>query len=177
MKLAEFAEHIHFWPRFRRTMMLLWLPLVLAAMITTIITLAASLPFAASFFGAILPLFGVAAYLAYKRYGASGLVSVAGVFLLGLFIKLVSSIGSNPGDSVKSIIPPGPIAPTIPSGPIDPVEHSGASLVILIAMIILVSTAAYFAGRLRLFDDSKGIVAVIIVVMLIGLMIGGLSFG
>ncbi|QBR71663.1 hypothetical protein CU048_10655 [Beijerinckiaceae bacterium] len=56
-------------------------------------------------------------------------------------------------------------------------EGSGASLVILIAMIILFGTAAYFTGRLY---GRTGMIAVIagFFVVLIGLFaLGGISFG
>jgi hypothetical protein len=56
-------------------------------------------------------------------------------------------------------------------------EGSGASLVILIAMIILFGGAAYFTGRLY---GTVGFVAVAagFVVVLVGLLtLGGLSFG
>ena len=56
-------------------------------------------------------------------------------------------------------------------------EGSGASLVILIAMIILFGGAAYFTGRLY---GKAGMIAVVagFVVVLIGLFaLGGLSFG
>ena len=56
-------------------------------------------------------------------------------------------------------------------------EGSGASLVILIAMIILFGGAAYFTGRLY---GTVGFIAVAagFVVVLVGLLaLGGLSFG
>lgn len=56
-------------------------------------------------------------------------------------------------------------------------EGSGASLVILIAMIILFGGAAYFTGRLY---GRNGMIAVIagFVVVLVGLLaLGGISFG
>ena len=56
-------------------------------------------------------------------------------------------------------------------------EGSGASLVILIAMVILFGGAAYFTGRLY---GKAGMIAVIagFVVVLVGLLaLGGLSFG
>jgi hypothetical protein len=64
----------------------------------------------------------------------------------------------------------------IGTGSIDRVEGSGASMVILIAMIILFGGAAYFTGRLY---GTAGMVAVIagFVVVLVGLLAtGGLSF-
>jgi hypothetical protein len=64
----------------------------------------------------------------------------------------------------------------IGTGQIDRVEGSGASLVILIAMIILFGGAAYFTGRLY---GKTGMIAVIagFVVVLVGLLaLGGLSF-
>ncbi len=60
---------------------------------------------------------------------------------------------------------------------IDVSEGSGASLVILIAMIIVFSAAAFFTGRLY---GRNGMIAVIagFVVVLVGLLaLGGLHFG
>lgn len=68
------------------------------------------------------------------------------------------------------------IVKEIGTGSIDRVEGSGASMVILIAMIILFSGAAYFTGRLY---GKAGMIAVIagFVVVLVGLLAtGGLSF-
>ena len=68
------------------------------------------------------------------------------------------------------------IVKEIGTGTIDRVEGSGASMVILIAMIILFSGAAYFTGRLY---GRAGMIAVIagFVVVLVGLLAtGGLSF-
>jgi len=64
----------------------------------------------------------------------------------------------------------------IGTGSIDRVEGSGASMVILVAMIILFGGAAYFTGRLY---GKAGMIAVIagFVVVLVGLLAtGGLSF-
>lgn len=68
------------------------------------------------------------------------------------------------------------IVKEIGTGTIDRVEGSGASMVILIAMIILFAGAAYFTGRLY---GRAGMIAVIagFVVVLVGLLAtGGLSF-
>lgn len=68
------------------------------------------------------------------------------------------------------------IVKEIGTGTIDRVEGSGASMVILIAMIILFSGAAYFTGRLY---GKAGMIAVIagFVVVVVGLLAtGGLSF-
>ena len=70
----------------------------------------------------------------------------------------------------------GYIVKEIGTGTIDRVEGSGASMVILIAMIILFGGAAYFTGRLY---GKAGMIAVIagFVVVLVGLLAtGGLSF-
>ncbi|HET6379392.1 MAG TPA: hypothetical protein VFG05_13960 [Methylocella sp.] len=65
----------------------------------------------------------------------------------------------------------------IGTGQIDRVEGSGASLVILIAMVILFGAAAYFTGRLYgkagMYAVIGGFVAVVVVLM----FLGGLSFG
>jgi hypothetical protein len=164
MNVTKYAERNRIWPRFRRAMVTLWLPLFMLAVIPTTITLAANLPFAVNFFSAILPLFGVAAYLAYSRYGVTGLLSIAGVFGLGLLYKLLNSIFAV-----------GPIAPTIPTGH----RINGpdtASLVTLIAMIILFGGAAYFTGRLY-EKTGTGMVTVIVVIVLVGLTLGGVSLG
>jgi hypothetical protein len=63
------------------------------------------------------------------------------------------------------------------TGQIDRIEGSGASMVILIAMIILFGGAAYFTGRLY---GKAGMITVIagVVVIVVGLMaLGALSFG
>lgn len=63
------------------------------------------------------------------------------------------------------------------TGAINATEGNGASLVILIAMLILFSGAAYFTGRLY---GRAGMIAVIagFVVVLVGLLtLGGLNFG
>jgi hypothetical protein len=63
------------------------------------------------------------------------------------------------------------------TGAINATEGSGASLVILIAMIILFGGAAYFTGRLY---GKTGMIAVVagFVVVLVGLLaLGGISFG
>jgi len=68
------------------------------------------------------------------------------------------------------------IVKEIGTGTIDRVEGSGASMVILIAMISLFGGAAYFTGRLY---GKAGMIAVVagFVVVLIGLLAtGGLSF-
>ncbi len=65
----------------------------------------------------------------------------------------------------------------IGTGQIDRIEGSGASMVILIAMIILFGAAAYFTGRLY---GMAGMIAVVagFFVVVIGLMfLGGLRFG
>jgi hypothetical protein len=65
----------------------------------------------------------------------------------------------------------------IGTGQIDTAEGSGASMVILIAMVILFGAAAYFTGRLY---GRNGMIAVIagFVVVLVGLLaLGGLHFG
>ncbi|HUI21527.1 MAG TPA: hypothetical protein VLZ74_10860 [Methylocella sp.] len=62
------------------------------------------------------------------------------------------------------------------TGAINAAEGSGASLVILIAMILLFGGAAYFTGRLY---GKNGMIAVVagFVVVLVGLLaLGGLSF-
>lgn len=69
------------------------------------------------------------------------------------------------------------IVKDVGTGTIDRVEGSGASLVILIAMIILFSGAAYFTGRLY---GKAGMITVVagFFVVVIGLMfLGGISFG
>ena len=63
------------------------------------------------------------------------------------------------------------------TGAINTVEGSGASLVILIAMVILFGGAAYFTGRLY---GRTGMIAVIagFLIVLVGLLsLGGLNFG
>lgn len=63
------------------------------------------------------------------------------------------------------------------TGAINTAEGSGASLVILIALIVLFGGAAYFTGRLY---GKQGMIAVIagFVAVVAGLlMLGGLSFG
>jgi hypothetical protein len=63
------------------------------------------------------------------------------------------------------------------TGSIDRVEGSGASMVMLIAMIILFGGAAYFTGRLY---GKVGMLAVIsgFVIVVVGLeLLGGLTFG
>jgi uncharacterized membrane protein len=63
------------------------------------------------------------------------------------------------------------------TGAINAVEESGASLVILIAMVILFGGAAYFTGRLY---GRTGMIAVIagFLIVLVGLLsLGGLNFG
>ncbi|HUB64545.1 MAG TPA: hypothetical protein VL996_08905 [Methylocella sp.] len=68
------------------------------------------------------------------------------------------------------------IVQPIGTGQIDRIEGSGASMVILIAMIILFGAAAYFTGRLY---GKAGMIAVIagFVVVVTGLLfLGGLSF-
>jgi hypothetical protein len=69
------------------------------------------------------------------------------------------------------------IVQPIGTGSIDRIEGNGASMVILIAMIILFSGAAYFTGRLY---GKAGMIAVVagFIVVVIGLLFtGGLSFG
>ncbi|HXW70049.1 MAG TPA: hypothetical protein VEK34_01145 [Methylocella sp.] len=68
------------------------------------------------------------------------------------------------------------IVKEIGTGSIDRAEGSGASLVILIAMVILFGGAAYFTGRLY---GKTGMIAVVagFVLVVIGLMAtGGLQF-
>jgi hypothetical protein len=68
------------------------------------------------------------------------------------------------------------IVKPIGTGTIDRAEGGGASLVILIAMVILFSGAAYFTGRLY---GKVGMIAVIagFIVVVVGLLFtGGLSF-
>lgn len=68
------------------------------------------------------------------------------------------------------------IVKDIGTGSIDRVEGTGASLVILLAMIILFSGAAYFTGRLY---GKAGMIAVVagFIVVVVGLLFtGGLSF-
>ncbi|QBR71660.1 DUF3309 domain-containing protein [Beijerinckiaceae bacterium] len=63
------------------------------------------------------------------------------------------------------------------TGAINTAEGSGASLVILIALILCFGGAAYFTGRLY---GRSGMIAVIggFVVVLVGLVaLGGLHFG
>ena len=63
------------------------------------------------------------------------------------------------------------------TGAINATEWSGASLVILIAMIILFGVAAYFTGRLY---GKTGMIAIVagFVVVLVGLLaLGGKTFG
>lgn len=63
------------------------------------------------------------------------------------------------------------------TGAINAAEGSGASLVILLALIVLFGAAAYFTGRLY---GKAGMVAVIggFFVVVAGLIaLGGLSFG
>jgi hypothetical protein len=63
------------------------------------------------------------------------------------------------------------------TGAINATQGSGASLVILIAMILLFGGAAYFTGRLY---GKTGMIAVVagFVVVLVGLLaLGGISFG
>jgi hypothetical protein len=161
MNVTEYAERNRIWARFRRATITLWLPLFMLAVIPTIITLAASLPFAVNFFSAILPLFGVAAYAAYNKYGLTGLLSVAAVFGLGLLYKLANSISAT-----------GAPRSTIPTSQSDQIG-SGASMVILVAMIIMFGGAAYFTGRLY---GKTGALTVIVVLVIFGLTLGALSF-
>jgi hypothetical protein len=159
MNVAKFAERNRILSRFRRVFITLWLPLFMLAVIPTIVTLAASLPFAVNFFSAILPLFGVAAYAAYSKYRLTGLLSVGGIFGLGLVYKLLSSIPEKrPSPSTTAI---------------DRVQGSGASMAILIAMIALFGAAAYFGGSLY---GQKSTVTAIVVLVIFGLALGALSF-
>jgi hypothetical protein len=100
--------------------MTLWLPFFLLAVIPAKITLGASLPFDVNFVSAIVPLFGVAAYLAYSKYGLTGLVSVASLFLLGLFIQLLNWIATMPSAAKNP--------PVVPPDKFDRIEGSGAEL-------------------------------------------------
>jgi hypothetical protein len=62
-------------------------------------------------------------------------------------------------------------------GTIDRIEGGGASLVVLVAMVILFGAAAYFTGRLYGTPGMLAICAAFIVVV-VGLMfLGGISFG
>jgi hypothetical protein len=68
------------------------------------------------------------------------------------------------------------IVQPIGTGTIDRVEGGGASMVILIAMVILFGGAAYFTGRLY---GKAGMITVIagFIVVVVGLLFtGGLSF-
>jgi hypothetical protein len=73
------------------------------------------------------------------------------------------------------------IVQPIGTGSIDRIEGGGASMVILIAMVILFGSAAYFTGRLYHNNAGKaGTVAVFtgIVVIVVGLLaLAGLTFG
>jgi len=158
MKLANFAERTHIRARFRHAMITLWQPLVLLATIPTIITLAASLPFAVNLI-VIMPLFGVAAYLAHGKYGMTGLVSVAGMFVLGCFFKLLSLIPAI-----------GQIASRTQPVEIGRVE---ASLVILIAMFIFTVPAIYVMSRQ---GGQAGLIAIVVLVF-IAFMLGSLNMG
>jgi hypothetical protein len=63
------------------------------------------------------------------------------------------------------------------TGAINATEGSGASMIILLAMVILFAGAAYFTGRLY---GRTGMIAVIagFIVVVVGLLtLGGLSFG
>lgn len=68
------------------------------------------------------------------------------------------------------------IVKEIGTGSIDRVEGSGASMVILIAMIILFGGAAYFTGRLYGKAGMITVVAGFILVVVGLLFTGGLSF-
>lgn len=69
------------------------------------------------------------------------------------------------------------IVQSIGTGQIDRIEGSGASMAILIAMIILFGAASYFTGHF--YSEGGGKVAVAgIVVIVVGLMaLGVWSFG
>jgi len=153
MNLAEIAERTHFWQRFRRALVIFWQPLILLAVIPTIVTLATCLPFAVNFFSLILPLFGMAAYLAYKRFGITGLASVTGVFLLGFLLSYLK---------------------------IQPIEHHATaqnyrsgddtvSLLVLLAIMIVFFGVAYLAGRLS-GGEGGMFLRVIVLVTLAGLL-------
>jgi len=155
MNLAKFANRTHILLRFRRAMMMFWQPLILLAVIPTIITLAASLPFAVNLI-VIMPLFGVAAYLAHGKYGMKGLVSIVSMFVLGCFVKLLSLIPAI-----------GPIASR--NQPIK-IERGAASLVILLAMVVLLGAWAYIATRMP--GGGMVVVTVIVVFVIISLTLG-----
>jgi hypothetical protein len=155
------AKRTHIWRRFRGAMMMFWQPLILLAVIPTIITLASSLPFVVNLFLVIGPLFGVAAYLAYTRYGMRGLVSIGSVLLLGFFFKLLNLISAT-----------GQIAPKTPLVRSNQADGSSGSFIVLIAMIILFGAAAYFAGRL--YGDVR-VFTIIVVFIIIGLTLGSIG--
>jgi hypothetical protein len=183
MNLKAFMHRTAFWRRFRHAMITLWQPLVLLAMIPTIVTLGVGLPFAANLFLVAVPLIAVAAYLAGNRFGKKGLFSVVGIFLLGVTYKLWNFLFP----SMKSNELTQPVSPIDPN----PISHSDAvrdaagighqttsmdnqpSIVILIVMLILFGAAAYFGGRLGGGEQLKGSVAVLILVILVGFTLRG----
>ncbi|MCI0599003.1 MAG: hypothetical protein L0Y50_02690 [Beijerinckiaceae bacterium] len=170
MNLTGLVERTEFWQRFRRSMMTLWQPLILLAVVPTIITLAAELPFVVNFILVIAPLFAVAAYLAYSRFGVRGLVSVATIFLLGVFLKLWNLLSSTINAT----------APTKITGPIDQnvtAYPHGVSLVILIAMLIFFASGGYFISRVLGGEHMTRTMTVIFVIILVGFAFSGLRLG
>ena len=161
MNLAEIVERTHFWQRFRRALVVFGQPLILLVAIPTIITLAACLPFAVNFFSVILPLFGLAAYLAYRRFGVKGFGSVTVVFLLGFLFRYLEILMSEHNATVQNYRP----------------ESDTIHLLVLITMIIVFGGAAYFAGRLNGAKGIEGMYRVIVLVILAGLLaLSGLNF-
>ncbi len=75
-----------------------------------------------------------------------------------------------------SIALAGEIVKEIGTGQIDRVEGTGASLVILIAMIILFGAAAYFTGRLYGKVGMYTVIAGFAVVAFTLYAVGGLRF-
>jgi hypothetical protein len=69
------------------------------------------------------------------------------------------------------------IAKDIGTGSIDRVEGSGASMVILIAMVILFGGAAYFTGRLYGKVGMYTVIAGFVLVVATLMFMGGLTFG
>jgi hypothetical protein len=61
------------------------------------------------------------------------------------------------------------------TGQIDRIEGSGASLVILIAMVILFAAATYFTGSL--YGKAGYLAGAAFVIILVGLMVGEGIFG
>jgi hypothetical protein len=63
------------------------------------------------------------------------------------------------------------------TGGINAIEGSGASMVILIALIILFGAAAYFTGRLYGNAGMAAVIGGFVAVVLALYALGGLSFG